>query len=75
MLSANPQHEVNTKCDNVNIKDVFDIVTQNINPLIKDDLKKILVESTTEAILCKNIVLVSVDEIEKAKKVSLGEEV
>ena len=47
MPSANPPHEVNTKNDTVKIKDVSDTVTQNINPLKEDDLKKILVEFTT----------------------------
>ena len=47
VLSVNPQHEENTECDNVKIKDVSNTISENINPLIEDDLKKILVESTT----------------------------
>lgn len=34
-----------------------------------------MVESTTQAKLCENPILVSVDEIEKANKESAGEEV
>ena len=57
------------------INDVYDTITQKINPLIDDDLKKILMESTTQAKLCENLVLVSIDEIEKEDMVSSREEV
>ena len=75
MSSANPPQETSANVEIVKIKDVSKTIAQNINPLIEDDLKKILVESTTQAKLCENLVLVSVDEIEKIDKVSIGEEV
>ena len=38
-------------------------------------MKKILVEFTTQANLCENPILVSIGEIEKEDKLSIGEEV
>ena len=49
--------------ETITIKDVFDLISQNINPLIEEDLKKILDQSTLQAKLYDNPVLVSVDEI------------
>lgn len=60
MPSASPQEDI------VKVKDVFDTTSQNINPLKKEDMQKILIDSTTKAQLCSRPVLVSVDEIEKA---------
>lgn len=74
MSSVSPLHEVKKDDDAIKIKDVSDSITQNINPLIEDYLKKILVESTTQAKLCENPILVSVDEIEKANKIFAREE-
>ena len=54
---------VNTKT--VIVKDVSVLTTQNINPLIEEDLKKILDQTKLQAKLCDNPVLVSVDEIQK----------
>ena len=45
------------------MKDVFDLTALNINPLIEEDLKKILDQSTLQKKLCDKPVLVSVDEI------------
>ena len=53
----------NTKI--VTIKDVSNLTAQKINPLTEEDLKKILDQSTLQAKLCDNLVLVSVDEIQK----------
>lgn len=74
VLSASPQQETSAIIDIVKLKDVFETIAQNINPLIEDDLKKILVKSTNQEKLCENLVLVSVDEIEKADKAFVGEE-
>ena len=70
-----PQHELHIDTNTINIKDVSDTITQNINPLTEEDLKKILVESTTQEKLCEHHVLVSVDEIEKANKAFAREEI
>ena len=48
------------------MKDVIDTSCQNINPLTIEDLSKILDQSTQQACLCTNPVLVSVDELNKA---------
>ena len=60
--------QVDTKI--ISIKDVSDNVPQNINPLIEEDIKKILLDSTTKAQLCSHPILVSVDELKKEKKTS-----
>ena len=39
---------------------------QNINPLIAEDLTKILDQSTQAARLCTSLILVSVDELQKS---------
>ena len=59
MLSANPQ------ANTIKIKDVFESTIQNINPLTKEDLQKILIDSNTKSQLCNHTILVNVDEIEK----------
>ena len=60
-----PLHKSSIPVDTITIKDVPDISAQNINPLTAEDLKKILDLSTLQARLCENLVLVSVDEIQK----------
>lgn len=57
----------------VKIKDVSDNTTHSINPFIEEDIKKILVDSTTKEKLCSHPILVNVDEIEKAKLASTKE--
>ena len=47
-------------------RDVANTSCQNINPLTEEDLSKILDQSTQQARLCTNPVLVSVDVIQKA---------
>ena len=68
MSIASPQHVTNANIDIVKIKDVYDTLAQNINLLTKKDMKKILLDTTTKVQLCINLVLVSVDEIEKEKR-------
>lgn len=65
MSSASPPHDTSAISKIITIKDVSDASTQNINPLIADDLKKILDQSTLRAQLCRNLVLVSVEELQK----------
>ena len=48
------------------MKDVTKTNPQNINPLTTKDLKKILYHSIEQVRLCENIVLVSVEEYQKA---------
>ena len=66
LLVRSPPHDPNTPTETVIVKDVPGISPQNINPLTTKDLKKILDQSTLQARLCENHVLVSVDELEKA---------
>ena len=66
LLSVSPPHYTSIPTENVTIKDVPDVSTQNINPLTAEDLKKILDQSTLQARLCENPVLVSVNELQKA---------
>lgn len=47
------------------MKDVPNNFDQNINPLTIEDLKKILDQSTLQAKLWDNLVLVNVDELQK----------
>ena len=54
-----------TPIEIVTIQDVLDAFGQNINPLSIENLKKILHQTTLEAQLCTNLVLVSVEEIQK----------
>ena len=63
--NVNPQQitSVNTKI--VTVKDVSNLIAQNINPLTEEDLKKILDQSTLYTKLCDNPILVSVDELQK----------
>ena len=52
--------------ETVTMKDVPDTSGQNINPLTIEDLKKILHQTTLQSQLCTNLVLVSVEELQKA---------
>lgn len=73
VASASPQHGLDADTDTVKIKDVFNTVIQNINHLTKEDMKNILVDSTTKAQLCSHPILVGVDEIEKEDMASVGD--
>ena len=57
-----PPHDTSTPVEAIIVKDVLDNTPQNINPLTIEDLKKILDQSTLQAKLCENLVLVSVEE-------------
>ena len=65
MMSLNPSHDTSIPIETITIKDVFDVFSQNINPFIVEDLKKILDQSTLQARLCENPILVSMDELQK----------
>ena len=60
-----PPHATITPVETMIVKDVIDTSCQNINPLNIEDLSKILDQSTQQAQLCTNPVLVSVDELQK----------
>lgn len=51
--------------DIIKITNVLDTFGQDINPLTTEDLKIILDQSKQQAILCKDPVLVSIDELQK----------
>ena len=61
MLSVSPPHDTSATTEIITVKDVSDVSTQNINPLIVDDLKKILDQSTLQAQLCGNLILASIE--------------
>ena len=44
---------------------ILTTICHNINPLIAEDLKTILDQNTLQAQLCNNLVLVSVEELQK----------
>ena len=52
-----------TLVETITIKDVPDTTSQNVNPLTIEDLKKILHQTSLQAQLCENSVLVSVEEL------------
>ena len=58
-----PPHAIITPVEFVKIKDVVETSTTNINPLIAEDLAKILDQSTLATKLCSNVILVNVDEL------------
>ena len=60
-----PPHDTSTPANTIIVKDVPDNSSQNINSLTIEDLKKILYQSTLQAQLCNNPVLVNVDELQK----------
>ena len=64
MLRKSPPYTSPT--EEVIVKDVTETVPQNINPLTIEDLKKILDQSIDKATFCKNIILVSEEEYQKA---------
>ena len=66
MLATSPPHDTSTPAKTIIVKDVPDSSSQNINPLNVEDLKKILDQSTLQARLCENPILVSVEELQKA---------
>ena len=66
MPPPSPPHVTITPKKAITIEDVTDTSCQNINPLTAEDLSKILDQSTHQAILCTNPVLLSVDVIQKA---------
>lgn len=63
--SVSPPHVTSVTTKTITIKEIFYPLAQNINPLTKDDLKNFLDESTLQAKLCGNSILVSVDELQK----------
>ena len=65
MPTMSPPHETNRPTEIITMKDISDGLAQNINPLTIEDLKKILDQSTLQARLCENPVLVSVEELQK----------
>ena len=75
LANVSPQHITSENIETIIVKDVFDVIAQNINPLIEKDLKKILDQSTLQEKLCDNPILVSVDEIHKIVTDTTREEV
>ena len=63
MPPPSPPHVTPTLADLVIVQDVPDTSGQNINPLIVEDLKKILHQTTLQSQLCTNLVLLSVEEL------------
>ena len=60
-----PPHDTSTPIDTIIVQDVPNNSGKNINPLNAKDLKKILDQTTLQAQLCNNPVLVSVEELQK----------
>ena len=73
--NVSPKKITSVSTKTIIVEDVFDLTAQNINPLIEEDLKKILDQSTLQAELCDNSVLVSVDEIQKSVTKTIRKEV
>ena len=65
MPHPSPPHVAITPIETIIVKDVTKKSCQNLNPLTTKDLFKILDQSTLQARLCTNPILVSVDEIQK----------
>ena len=65
MPSMSPPHDTSIPTNIIIVKDVPNSSSQDINPLTTRDLKKILDQSTLQAIFCENPILVSVDELQK----------
>ena len=59
-------HATITPAKSIIVKDVIDTSCQNINPLTTEDLSRILDQSTQQACLSTDPLLVNVDEIHKA---------
>ena len=60
MPPPSPPHVTPTHANSVVVQDVPDSSSQNINPLFVEDLKKILHQTSLQAQLCANPILVSV---------------
>ena len=60
-----PPHSTVTPTKIIKIKDVVDTTCQNINPLTRKDLSKILDQSTQQERLCSSPILVSIKELQK----------
>ena len=56
-------HGTHTPTKNMMVKDVANNSGQNINPLTTEDQKKIIHQSTLQAQLCNNPILVNVDKL------------
>ena len=65
MPPPSPPHVTPIPIDSIIVQDVPDTSGQNVNPLIVEDLKKILHQTSLQAQLCTNLVLVSVEELQK----------
>ena len=63
--AMSPPHDKSTPARIVIVKDVPNNTPHNINQLTIEDLKKILDQSTQQARLCENLVLVNVEEFHK----------
>ena len=70
-----PPHVISTLADAIIVKDVTEKSCPNINPLIVEDLTKILDQSTQQERLCNNPVLVSVDELQNVVAESIRDKV
>lgn len=46
LLSVSPQHDTSETTKTMKVKDVSDVIAQNINPFIEEDLKMILYQTT-----------------------------
>ena len=69
-----PPQFITTPAKVVKIKDVVDTTSQDINSLTIEDLTNILNQSTHQAQLCTNPILVSVEELKKlVEKIKKGE--
>ena len=73
--SVSPLHDTTKTTKTLTIKDVPDALAQNINPLTEEYLKKILDHSILQDKLCGNLVLVNVDELQKAVTIVTREKV
>ena len=65
MPPPSPTHVKPTLANLVTIQDVLDTSSPNVNPLTIEDLKKIIHQTSIEAQLCNNEILVSVEELQK----------
>ena len=66
MPPPSPPHVTITPADTITVKDVTNKSCHNINPITIEDLSKIFDQSTQQARLCTNPILVNVDEFKKA---------
>ena len=60
-----PPHDTSTPTYTISVQTVPNNSSQNINLLTTEDLKKILDQTTLQAQLCNNPILVSVKELQK----------